>query len=63
VGSQELLRAQRAGAEILHNGAPVVHRPRRPGDREPWLWTDGRTQHRYPASACQAYTPNDEERS
>lgn len=57
----QLIRAQRAGAEILHNGAPVQYRPRHPHDRKPWLWTDGRTEFRYPAAQCQAYHPTEEE--
>ncbi len=55
--SQELLRAERDGAEILHNGAPVVYAPRMKNDRAPWvIRTDGRT-YRYPASACQSWHP------
>lgn len=59
--SQELIRAQRAGAEILHNGAPVSYRPRHANDRKPWAWSDGRTQVRYPASACQVYAQQKED--
>jgi hypothetical protein len=62
VTSQELIRAYRAGAEILHNGAPVSYRPRFKNDRTPWLWTDGRTECRYPASGCQAYTPTEDDK-
>ncbi|MFD6361232.1 hypothetical protein ACFWFX_15440 [Streptomyces roseolus] len=55
--SQELIRAQRAGAKILHNGAPVHYRPRGKGDREPWVFYNGREEVRYPASGCQAVYP------
>jgi hypothetical protein len=34
--SRQLLAAEAKGAEILHNGAPVVHWPRGKGDREPY---------------------------
>ncbi|MEV6684401.1 hypothetical protein AB0N28_03495 [Streptomyces sp. NPDC051130] len=55
--SRQLLAAEAKGAEILHNGAPVIHWPRGKGDREPWLIYDGDRFTRYPASACVAYWP------
>ncbi|WNI28603.1 hypothetical protein [Streptomyces sp. ITFR-6] len=56
----QLIRAQRAGAEILHNGAPVRYAPLHAGDRTPWLYTDGRTESRYTANQCTAHVPADE---
>lgn len=58
MNSDQLLAAQRKGAEILHNGAPVSYHPRWKWDRRPWRFHDGfsPTTH-YPASACQAYFP------
>lgn len=51
--SRELLAAREKGAEILHNGAPVVYLPRRPGDRKPWVHRG----YRYTAAQCQVYWP------
>lgn len=51
--TSELLKEQRAGAEILHNGAPVEYAPRQKGDRQPWIYSgDGA---RYTAAQCHAY--------
>ena len=49
----ELLKEQRAGAEILHNGAEVEYAPQRVGDRRPWVVPGDGT--RYTAAQCQAY--------
>jgi len=49
--SRELLAAQKQGAEILHNGAPVRFDPRRPRDPKPWVHQG----HRYYSDQCQVY--------
>lgn len=53
--SRELLTAQKNGAQILHNGVPVVFAPRYPGDRTPWVFYDGHTEFRYSAVQCDAF--------
>lgn len=55
--ARELLAAARAGAEILHNGAPAVYWPSGARDRRPWaVYADGRI-HRYTSAQCSAYFP------
>lgn len=59
VNTDQLLRAERYGAELLHNGAAVSYEPRWPGDKKPWVhyWRDkGLRLHseRYKASQVQA---------
>jgi hypothetical protein len=60
VNSTQLLAAQRKGAEILHNGAPVSYSPRWPRDMKPWISHGFSATTRYPARACQAYFPEGE---
>lgn len=59
-GSDDLLKAQRAGAEILHNGAPVEFAPRYKHDRKPWKPTGPGRVMRYSAGQCVAYFPPDD---
>lgn len=55
-----LLRAQRNGAQILHNGAPVTYDPRWKGDRKPWVYAAGGARVRYSAAQCVAYGAREE---
>lgn len=45
--ARDLLRAKGEGAFIRHreSGADLLYRPRRKGDREPWVVRDGQTRH------------------
>lgn len=59
----EMLKAERKGAELLHNGAPVEYAPRRLYDRKPWVIRDGLGIHRYTANQCQIHWPKGEPKS
>lgn len=58
MNTKQLLAAQKKGAQILHNGAPVTYSPRQPGDRKPWAYREGPCWHRYTAAQCQAVYPS-----
>ena len=53
--SAQLLKDQKAGAKIMHNGSEVEYLPRRKGDRKPWACEDAS----YAASECTAVFPVD----
>ena len=57
MASEDLLKAQRKGAQILHNGAPVEYAPRYAHDRKPWIWRGGTQTVRYSPGQCQVYWP------
>ena len=50
--ARDLLKAQGEGAYIRHkeSGDDLLYRPRRRGDREPWVVKGGRV--RYPSAEC-----------
>jgi hypothetical protein len=52
MSSADLLREQRKGAQILHNGAPVEYAPRYRYDRKPWVLRDSSQIVRYSADQC-----------
>lgn len=67
MASEDLLKAQRKGAQILHNGAPVEYAPRYPHDRKPWrgvgYYTSSGAVIRYSPGQCQVYWPEKNEES
>ncbi len=55
MNTQQLLDAQKKGAQILHNGVEVAYSPRGKGDKKPWLYSGPLMQVRYTAAQCQVY--------